>query len=72
MSGRLLDEETAKVDKEVAKALKGKYVTLSRLEGRYSVTGVDATVDGKSYLIDVIHTRGKKKDGESMCESFCE
>ncbi|KAJ7774329.1 hypothetical protein DFH07DRAFT_767496 [Mycena maculata] len=38
----------------------------------YSVTGVDASVDGKSYLIDIIHTHGKKKDGESMCQSFCD
>lgn len=29
ISGRLLDEEVRKVDKEVAKTLKGKYVTLS-------------------------------------------
>ncbi|KAJ6605628.1 hypothetical protein B0H10DRAFT_1820812 [Mycena sp. CBHHK59/15] len=74
VSGRLLDEETAKVDKQVVKALNGKYVTVSSdgWKDKYSVTGVDASVDGKSYLIDVIHTRGKKKDGESMCESFCQ
>ncbi|KAJ7468868.1 hypothetical protein B0H11DRAFT_2238726 [Mycena galericulata] len=74
VSRRLLNEETVKVDQEVAKALKGKYVTLSSdgWKDGYSVTGVDAFSDGKSYLIDIIHTRGKKKDGESMCQSFCD
>ncbi|KAJ7280772.1 hypothetical protein C8J57DRAFT_1220062 [Mycena rebaudengoi] len=75
ISDRLLDEETAKVEKQVAKALKGKYVTLSSdgWKDKYSVTGVDASVDGKTlqlYLIDLIYTRGKKKDGKSMCKSF--
>ncbi|KAJ6595994.1 hypothetical protein B0H10DRAFT_1828712 [Mycena sp. CBHHK59/15] len=74
ISGRLLDEEAAKVDKEVVRAVKGRYATASSdgWKDKYSVTGVDITVDGKSYLIDVIHTRGKKKDGESMCKAFCE
>ncbi|KAF8209248.1 ribonuclease H-like domain-containing protein [Mycena galopus ATCC 62051] len=74
VSGRLLDEEVVKVDKKVVKALKGKYATISSdgWKEKYSVTGVDATVGGKSYLIDLIHTRGKKKDGESMCAAFCE
>ncbi|KAJ6564768.1 hypothetical protein B0H19DRAFT_942310 [Mycena capillaripes] len=74
LSGRLLDEEVVKVEKEVVRAVKGRYATTSSdgWKDKYSVTGVDITVDGKSYLIDVIHTRGKKKDGESMCAAFCE
>ncbi|KAJ6494246.1 hypothetical protein C8R45DRAFT_866803, partial [Mycena sanguinolenta] len=74
ISGRLLDEEAAKVDAEIVRAVKGRYATVSSdgWKDKYSVTGVDITVDGKSYLIDLIHTRGKKKDGESMCKAFCE
>ncbi|KAJ6569136.1 ribonuclease H-like domain-containing protein [Mycena capillaripes] len=73
ISGRLLDEEAEKVDRAVAKILKGRYVTMASdgWKDKYSVTGVDVTVDGKSYLIDLIHTRGKKKDGESMVAAFC-
>ncbi|KAJ6618631.1 hypothetical protein B0H10DRAFT_2189463 [Mycena sp. CBHHK59/15] len=73
ISGRLLDEEVAKVDKAVAKIVKGRYVTAASdgWKDKYSVTGVDISVDGKSYLIDLIHTRGKKKDGESMAIAFC-
>ncbi|KAJ7838351.1 hypothetical protein B0H14DRAFT_3459380 [Mycena olivaceomarginata] len=73
ISGRLLDEAAARVEKEIVSTVKGKYGTASSdgWKDKYSVTGVDITVDGKSHLIDVIQTRGKKKDGESMCEAFC-
>ncbi|KAJ7823920.1 hypothetical protein B0H13DRAFT_2241397 [Mycena leptocephala] len=79
ISGRLLDEATARVEKEIVSTVKGKYATASRVQfshlahgwkDKYSITGVDISVGGKSYLIDVIHTRGKRKDGESMCEAF--
>ncbi|KAF7371850.1 DUF659 domain-containing protein [Mycena venus] len=74
ISGRLLDEAAAKVDEEVARAMKDRYVTISSdgWKDKYSVTGVDITLDGKSYLVDLIHVRGKKKDGESMCAAFCD
>ncbi|KAJ6562267.1 hypothetical protein B0H19DRAFT_1210101 [Mycena capillaripes] len=74
IGGRLLDEAAAKVDKEVVAMVKSKYVMMSSdgWKDKYSVTGVDISVDGKSYLVDLIHTRGKKKDGESMCAPFCD
>ncbi|KAJ7820529.1 hypothetical protein B0H14DRAFT_3472280 [Mycena olivaceomarginata] len=49
ISGRLLNEEVAKVEKEVVRVVKDRYSTLSSdgWKDKYSVTGVDITVDGK-------------------------
>ncbi|KAJ7166407.1 ribonuclease H-like domain-containing protein [Mycena crocata] len=73
LSGRLLTKESRRVAMNVGAILKGRYVVVSTdgWKDKFSVTGVDASVDGKSYLIDVIHSNGKRKDGESMCTAFC-
>lgn len=37
-----------------------------------SITGVNASVKGKSYLINVFKSTGDPKDGEAMSKSFAE
>ncbi|KAK6983944.1 ribonuclease H-like domain-containing protein [Favolaschia claudopus] len=68
LSGRLLDESAAQVDSDVKAELAGKS---DGWKDKNSVTGVTASAEGKTHLVDLIHTRGKKKDGASMCDAFC-
>ncbi|KAF7341516.1 DUF659 domain-containing protein [Mycena venus] len=74
LSGRLLNEESKRIADNVNAILKGRYVLLStdgwKDNHKKSLTGVDACLDGKSHLIDVIESSGKPKDGESMCQAF--
>ncbi|KAF7333164.1 DUF659 domain-containing protein [Mycena venus] len=74
LAGRLLNEESKRVGDNIDNALKGRYVMIStdgwKPNDKKSLTGVDACVDGKSHLIDVIQSSGKPKDGESMCNAF--
>ncbi|KAJ7912030.1 hypothetical protein B0H13DRAFT_2478538 [Mycena leptocephala] len=66
LSGRLLNEESKRVAENTDKVLKGRYDN-----NKKSLTGVDACLDGKSHLIDMIGSSGKPKDGQSMCDAFC-
>ncbi|KAJ7206663.1 ribonuclease H-like domain-containing protein [Mycena pura] len=73
LSGRLLDESASNVEKQLKKDLHGQYVTMGSdgWKDGYTVTGVTAAAQGKVHLVDLIHQRGKKKDGDAMCEAFC-
>ncbi|KAF5349830.1 hypothetical protein D9757_015258 [Collybiopsis confluens] len=62
------------VEGELKKILKGQYVIIST-DGvkdikRDSVTGINVTVHGKSYLVCLKKTNKDKKDSESMSNSF--
>ncbi|KAK6980553.1 DUF659 domain-containing protein [Favolaschia claudopus] len=76
LSGRLLNEESLRVAGNVDKILQGRYVAIStdgwKDNNKKSLSGVDASVDGQyqSYLIDVLESSGKPKDGESMANVF--
>ncbi|PBK94194.1 hypothetical protein ARMGADRAFT_1098847 [Armillaria gallica] len=60
LSGRLLDREYDRVQEELKEEMKGKYVSISsdgwKDNSKNSVTGVDASVNGTAYLIDVQNT----------------
>ncbi|KAF7368096.1 DUF659 domain-containing protein [Mycena sanguinolenta] len=74
LAGSLLDSASADVEKNLRAALKNKYVVLStdgwKDDSRNPITGVNVTLDGKAYLIDLIQSNGHKKDGDSMCLAF--
>ncbi|TFK58634.1 hypothetical protein BDN72DRAFT_781827 [Pluteus cervinus] len=74
VSGELLDKANSEVMKRVKAVLDGRYAVLAsdgwKDESKDSVSGVNLTVGGKTYLIDLILATAHKKDGESMCNAF--
>ncbi|KAF8888469.1 ribonuclease H-like domain-containing protein [Gymnopilus junonius] len=74
LSGRLLDNADAAVMQRLKQVLRGEYVVLAsdgwKDESRDSINGVNISVSGKTYLIDLILAMAHKKDGASMCLAF--
>ncbi|KAF8883353.1 hypothetical protein CPB84DRAFT_1850995 [Gymnopilus junonius] len=74
LSGRLLNDADATVMQCLKQVLQGKYVVLAsdgwKDESRDSINGVNISVSGKTYLIDLILAMAHKKDGALMCLAF--
>ncbi|KAF8993152.1 ribonuclease H-like domain-containing protein [Cyathus striatus] len=74
VAGSLLDNEDEVVTMRLKMILKGKYAVVTsdgwKDQSRDSVNGVNLSVDGKTYLIDLILATAHKKDGVSMCKAF--
>ncbi|KAF8886255.1 ribonuclease H-like domain-containing protein [Gymnopilus junonius] len=76
VSGRLLDDANSVVTKLLKEALRGKYAVMAsdgwKDESHNSISSVNLTVGGKTYLIDLILATAHRKDGEAMCQAFME
>ncbi|KAF8164788.1 ribonuclease H-like domain-containing protein [Crassisporium funariophilum] len=74
LSGRLLDNANTGVTEHLKQLLRGEYAVLAsdgwKDESRDSVNGVNVSVSGKTYLVDLIHATADKKVGPSMCIAF--
>ncbi|KAG6858394.1 hypothetical protein C0995_000318 [Termitomyces sp. Mi166 len=74
ISGLLLDKANEAVHKQVKRALQGKYAVLTsdgwKDDSQNAISGVNLSVEGKTYLIDLINSTAHKKDGAAMCEAF--
>ncbi|KAJ6543742.1 hypothetical protein DFH09DRAFT_1088606 [Mycena vulgaris] len=71
ISGTLLNNASAEVEKNLRAELKTQYVVLSsdgwKDDSRNPITGVNVTSNtGSSYLVDLIQSNGHKKDGASI------
>ncbi|KAF8878171.1 ribonuclease H-like domain-containing protein [Gymnopilus junonius] len=74
ISGPLLDDANATVTQNMKKTLRGEYAVIAsdgwKDDSRNAITGVNLTVEGKCYLIDLIPATAHKKDRASMCLAF--
>ncbi|KAG6888519.1 hypothetical protein C0992_008317 [Termitomyces sp. T32_za158] len=74
VSGQLLDQANDMVTDQLKTFLRGKYAVLTsdgwKDESRNAVTGVNLSVNGKTYLVDLILANAHKKDGDAMCRAF--
>ncbi|KAF8150576.1 hypothetical protein B0H34DRAFT_791004 [Crassisporium funariophilum] len=66
VSGKLLDDANAAVTKDLQAALRDGW----KDESRDSVNGVNLSLGGKTYLVNLILATAHKKDGASMCKAF--
>ncbi|KAF5387115.1 hypothetical protein D9615_001638 [Tricholomella constricta] len=74
ISGKLLDDADLVVTKQLKSLLNGQYGVLAadgwKDDSRNAINGVNVSVGGKTYLIDLILATAHKKDGASMCRAF--
>ncbi|KAF8964926.1 ribonuclease H-like domain-containing protein [Flammula alnicola] len=74
IAGQLLDNADTALMKWLKIALRGGYAVMAsdgwKDESRNAVNGVNLSVGGKTYLIDLILATAHKKDGASMCTAF--
>ncbi|RDB15234.1 hypothetical protein Hypma_004745, partial [Hypsizygus marmoreus] len=74
ISGQLLDDANMEVTKRLKGVLRGEYAVIAadgwKDDSRNAINGVNLSVGGKTYLIDLILANSHRKDGVSMCTAF--
>ncbi|RDB26066.1 hypothetical protein Hypma_006483 [Hypsizygus marmoreus] len=74
ISGQLLDNANVVVTKWLKEVLRGEYAVIAadgwKDDSGNSVNGVNLSVNGKTYLVDLILATAHKKDGTSICIAF--
>ncbi|GLB45578.1 putative protein of unknown function (DUF 659) [Lyophyllum shimeji] len=74
ISGPLLDNANVEVTNRLRVELRGEYAVIAsdgwKDDSRDSVNGVNLSVGGKTYLVDLILATAHRKDGVSMCKAF--
>ncbi|THU91256.1 hypothetical protein K435DRAFT_863575 [Dendrothele bispora CBS 962.96] len=74
LGGRLLKEESKRVEDELVERLEGQYVTLTcdgvKDVNKDSLVGVSVSADFKPYLVQLYNATADKKDGDSMCNAY--
>ncbi|PPQ78441.1 hypothetical protein CVT25_011885 [Psilocybe cyanescens] len=74
ISGPLLNNADKALTKRLKQFLKDQYAVMAsdgwKNGSRDSINGVNLSVEGKTYLIDLILATAHKKDGESICKAF--